>query len=116
MLFFLRYLVSLFAAGCFVLAEQMISSGSAQIYDPELRLFSKYPISVEQITRVVMRMANAHYACWETRFAVGKAFGAWWPCNCALWVAHGGLYQFWAGPSVMSVLRCAARPALQTET
>ena len=37
MLFFLRYLVSLFAAGCFVLAELMISSGSAQIYDPELR-------------------------------------------------------------------------------
>ena len=39
MLFFLRYLVSLFAAGCFVLAELMISSGSAQIYDPELSLF-----------------------------------------------------------------------------
>ena len=39
MLFFLRYLVSLFAAVCFVLAELMISSGSAQIYDPELRLF-----------------------------------------------------------------------------
>jgi hypothetical protein len=39
MLFFSRYLVSLFAAGCFVLVELMISSNSAQIYDPELRLF-----------------------------------------------------------------------------
>lgn len=39
MLFFSRYLGSLFAVGCFVLAELMISSGSAQIYDPELRRF-----------------------------------------------------------------------------
>ena len=60
-----------------MLAELTISSGSAQIYDPEFNLFLRYPISLEQITRVVMRMVNAHCACWETRFAVGKAFGAW---------------------------------------
>ena len=39
MLFFLRYLFPLISAGCFVLAELMNSSGLAQIYDPELRLF-----------------------------------------------------------------------------
>ena len=50
-----------------------------------LGCFSRHPISVERITRVVMRMANAHYACWETRFAVGKALVLGGPAT-----AHSG--------------------------